>query len=235
MKKFIFINLILIANIFANSPVLLLVGSTFDYPPLNYIESGNYQGHDIKIIEEFAKDNNYKIQFVKTTWPTLTDDLLKNKFYVAIGGISYNEQRKSLFLLSDPIGYFRKVAVIRCNDSDKFDTESKINRPGIRIVENIGGTNQKFAEDLFGRANIIIVQNNQLPFSILSSESADVMFTDNIEAEYVHKNNPKLCVAKLDQTFPSTNKVVLFKKTHSGKDAYLKFNKWWPTHKKDFD
>ena len=231
MKKLFTFILFLTSQIFAANSIIL-VGSTFDYPPVTYIESGQYKGHDIRIMQAFAKDNNLTIKFVKTTWPTLSKYLLDNKFTIAIGGISATTERKQLFLLSSPIGTSRKVPLIRCADMQKFNSVSKINSPNTRIVENIGGTNQKFAEENFSSANIILVNNNQLPFAYLSNKKADVMFTDNIEAEYKHQKNPKLCIAKLEKQFPASDKIFLFNKTEAGQELNLMFNKWWAIHKK---
>lgn len=230
MKTFIILILIFTTNLFADSPILL-VGSTFDYAPLTYMENGQCLGSDIKIMQKFAKDNNYTLKFIVTTWQTLSKDLLDDKFCVAIGGISYDEERGKNFLLSNPISNFHKVALIRCDDIEKFISESSINTSKTRIVENIGGTNQKFAKLFFPNAKLILVENNQLPFSFLLKNQADVMFTDNIEAEYVQKINPKLCIAKIDTKYSSSNKVFLFNKTSKGAEVCFKFNKWWATHK----
>ena len=140
------------------------VGSTFDYPPLTYTESGIYIGRDIKIIKDFAKSNNIDIVFIKTSWPNLNQDLINNKFDIAVGGISINDTRQKLFLFSSPVSQTKKAALILCENINKFKTLASINNPMTNIVENKGGANETFAKSTTPNANIIIVQNNILPF-----------------------------------------------------------------------
>lgn len=223
------LGLLVSSAVAANS---IVVGSTFDYPPLTYIQNNQYLGDDVKIIQEFAADNKLDVKFVKTTWPTLSQDLQNNKFDIAVGGISENAIRKKLFLLSVPYGHSSKVPLIRCSDSTKFTSLSTIDLPQTRVVENKGGTNESFAKIIIKNAPITVVNDSQQPFLDLLNNKADVMFTDDIEASYRHQLMPKLCVAKLDERFPVTNKVFLFGKTIRGKELQRQFNSWWKSKHK---
>ena len=120
---------------------MLKVGSTFDYPPLTYIQNGKYVGDDIRIIEDFAKTNKLKINFTKTYWKSLSKDLNNGMFDVAVGGITDNPERKNLFLISLPISQFSKSALVICEDKTKYSSLKQINVKKVRVVENIGGTN----------------------------------------------------------------------------------------------
>ena len=209
----------------------LVVGSTFDYPPLTYLQDGKYLGDDIKMMQDFSRDNKFILQWVKTSWPNLKNDLLTNKFTVAAGGISDNLERRKLFLISNPLYVTRKAALIRCADISKFRTLAAIDSSTTRVVENAGGTNRQFAAGNLKNAQIITVANNQLPFEYLLQNKADVMFTDDVEVNYKHQKNSLLCMAKLDAQFPATNKVVLFANNENGKRLQLKFNAWWQNNK----
>lgn len=231
MKKIfkILLGLILISNVYSVSAKNIInVGSCFDYPPLTYINNtGKYSGSDIQIIEDFAKDNNITIHFVKTSWPKLEDDLKSEKFDIAVGGISNSLNRQKLFLLSEPITNTQKVPLIRCEDINRFRTLDSIDQPSTRVIENEGGTNQKFAISILKVAPITIVKNNKMPFDYLINKQADVMFTDSIEAIYKHSIEPKLCVAKIDKDFPVSYKVFLFTNNDLGTKLHQQFNSWW--------
>lgn len=213
-----------------SSPLPILVGSTFDYPPLTYIENHQYMGHDIEIIQNFAKNNQLDIKFIPTQWQTLNQDLLEQKFAIAVGGISINPTRQQLFLLSKPIDFSQKVVLMRCNNLKKFNTTLAINQPTTKIVENKGGTNQSVAEASFPKAQLLIVDNNQLPFIYLIKNKADVMLTDSIEAKYVTQKKPQLCFSDLHNAFPQTAKVFLFNKTTTGQKLQQQFDQWWLTN-----
>ena len=53
----------------------ILIGTTGDYRPLSFHEAdGSYWGFGIEVAEEMAKRLGVSIQFVPTSWPTLTAD-----------------------------------------------------------------------------------------------------------------------------------------------------------------
>lgn len=56
---------------------ILLIGTTGDYRPLSFCEEdGTYWGFGIEIAKEIANALGVETKFVKTTWPTLTADVL---------------------------------------------------------------------------------------------------------------------------------------------------------------
>jgi cyclohexadienyl dehydratase len=75
--------------------ITILVGTTGDYPPLTEKTATGFTGKDIEIITAFAKDKQLNIQFVATSWPTLSNDLLKGKFTLAVGGISATTKQRN--------------------------------------------------------------------------------------------------------------------------------------------
>ncbi len=200
------------------NPNILRVGTTGDYPPLTFLnpQTHQYQGTDITLIEAFAKAEHLQIQFVQTTWPTLSKDLLADRFDLAIGGISDSPERQQQFLVSQPTDYTGKVPLVRCADVTQYQTLAAINQPNVRVVENVGGTNLSFAKQSVPKAQLIIVQNNEAPFAYLSQNRADVMLTDSIETMYRQQITPGLCAVNPTHLLsPATPKVVLFRKDES--------------------
>ena len=95
----------------------LRVGTTGDYKPVSFLnkETNTYEGIDIELSKLYAKERNYNLQFIPTTWPTLLEDTINKKFDFAICGITITEKRLnelscsmillrsiSLFLTSTP-------------------------------------------------------------------------------------------------------------------------------------
>lgn len=83
----------------------LLVGTTGDYRPLSFCEDdGTYWGFGIEVAKEIAKQLGVETTFVKTSWPTLTADVLAEPqlFDLAIGGITITDTRLAAPLLNDP-------------------------------------------------------------------------------------------------------------------------------------
>jgi cyclohexadienyl dehydratase len=234
----LFCGMLYIHNVYAiQGNSFILVGTTGDYPPLTYNTESGYQGIDVQIIKDFAKSNKLHIKFIPTTWPSLSKDLSSGKFTIGVGGISANSGRAQFFYLSDAIESSAKVPLIRCSDNNRFTSFATIDTNGVVIVENRGGTNQEFAINHIKSATLILIPQNYQALSRLteSHDPADVMFTDNIEAQYRHQINPRLCIATIPDKFPSSNKVFLFAKTERGKQLYKLFNQWWSLNKIYYD
>ncbi|MBL4602944.1 MAG: transporter substrate-binding domain-containing protein, partial [Emcibacteraceae bacterium] len=79
------------------------VGTTGDYMPFSYLNGGNLDGVDIELAKGLALSLNVEIEFVKTTWPTLMDDLMADKFDIGMSGITITAERQSIAMFSLPM------------------------------------------------------------------------------------------------------------------------------------
>ena len=163
---------------------VLKVGTTGDYQPVSYLDpgTGEYVGFDIELAEDFADDLDVEIEYVETSWPTLMDDTLAGKFDLAISGITITDARKEQAMMSD--GYLEngKTLLCRAEDAYKYTSIEAINRPEVRVMENLGGTNEKFARENLPDVNLIIHDVNQEIPGLVASGEADVMITEIVEA-----------------------------------------------------
>jgi cyclohexadienyl dehydratase len=195
---------------------ILRVGMTGDYPPLTYYDpkTKSYSGYTIDIARKLGKHLNVEICFVKTSWPTLSDDLKSDKFDIAMGGITATSERAKDFILSDPVTYTGKIPLIRKADRKKYLSLKEIDKPNVTVVENLGGTNLQFAKNNIFHAKLVVVPENKMAFEYLLQKKADVMFTDNIEAVYRQKIMPALYAVNPDQPYTHTAKVYLMNKNN---------------------
>ncbi|PHQ80681.1 MAG: hypothetical protein COB66_04195 [Coxiella sp. (in: Bacteria)] len=194
----------------ATSP--LRVCTTGDYPPLTSYQNGKFTGSAIESAKELGRYLNQSVVFVRTTWPTLNYDVAMGHCDIAMGGISWSKQRAAKFLLSHPVSRFGKVPLIRINDKQRFHSLHDIDRHGIRVVENKGGTNEAFARIRLTKARLIIVPKNQMAFDYLLKNKADVMFTDNIEAIYRARIMPGLYVVNPNKLLTQNANVYMLPK-----------------------
>ncbi|HVI45036.1 MAG TPA: transporter substrate-binding domain-containing protein [Chitinophaga sp.] len=206
---------------------VLYVGTPGDYPPLTSYDTATkkFSGRDIDLAIVLGKYLHRNVVFIKTSWPTLQADLSAGKFDIAIGGISVNTERQKHFLFSDHIIEDRKVALMRTGDSAKFTDLQHIDVKGVRIIENRGGTNEKFAREHIRQATIIINEDNQQVFGLLKDSIADVMFTDETEAVYRQQLMPGLFVKRLnDSISPVFYKAIML--PESSIELQTKINRW---------
>lgn len=217
-NKFICMLIFIVSSFFTSfthaSDKILRVGTTGDYPPFSeYNQKLNqFSGFDIDMANALGNYLGVKIVFVKTTWPTLSQDLAENKFDIAMSGISENHERKKMFLLSEPILQDGKIPLVRCSDVRKYMTLKQVNNPSVRVVENKGGTNLQFVTKFLKKPKLLTVDKNELTIDYLLQNKADVMITDRIEAIYRQKNITGLCVVDVKNLLTKQNKIYLINK-----------------------
>ncbi len=193
----------------------LLVGTTGDYRPLSFCEpDGTYWGFGIEIAKEIAKYLGVEISFVKTSWPTLTADVLAEPqtFDLAIGGITITEARRENMLMSD--GYLAngKTILCRASEADRFCSLADIDKSEVTVMVNPGGLNEKFANENLTHANIVVHQKNEEIPTLVAEGAADVMITEITEAPYyVHTDN-RLAAPLLNAPFNHGEIGVLMRK-----------------------
>ena len=194
----------------------LIIGTTGDYRPLSYREptTGEYWGFGIEVAQKIAENIGVKATFVQTSWPTLTEDVLKEPaiFDFAIGGITITDARKSQMDMSD--GYLKngKTIICRTEDAQKYQTLDDLNRPEVRVMINPGGLNEKFARENLPQATLIVYEKNEEIPSQVSEGKADVMITEITEAPYYIKTDPRLAAPLINSPFTNGEIGVLMQK-----------------------
>lgn len=188
----------------------LRVGMTGDYLPFTFYDSTKsaFRGFDVDMAESLAKAMGVKVEYVKTSWPALTADFAADRFDMAMGGISITLERQKKGLFSAPVMREGKTPIARCADKDKFATLAEIDRPGVRVIVNPGGTNERFARAHVKTAEIRVHPDNVTIFDQIAKGDADLMMTDAAETRYQQKQHPGvLCAIHPDQPFDFAEKA----------------------------
>ncbi|MDX5366553.1 MAG: transporter substrate-binding domain-containing protein [Alphaproteobacteria bacterium] len=186
------------------------VGLTGDYKPFSWEEpEGEFRGLDVDMAEALARDLDAKLVIVRTSWPTLMEDLAAGKFDIGMGGITVTEARRQAAFFSDPILTDGKAPVARCEDKERFRTLAGIDREGVRVIVNPGGTNEQFARANITRATLVLHKDNASVFEEIAAGRADVMITDAIETRIVERDYDGLCATNPDTPFTQAEKAYL--------------------------
>lgn len=182
---------------------VLLVGTAGDYQPMSYLdpETGTYVGFDAALAEDLAASLGVEVENVKTSWPTLMEDTLAGTFDLAVCGITITDARKEKALMSE--GYLGngKTVLCRREDADKFTNLDSINQPDVRVMENPGGLNEKFARENLPDAQLIIHDVNQEIPGLVAEGEADVMITETMEASFYAGKDPRLAAPLVNDPF----------------------------------
>jgi cyclohexadienyl dehydratase len=164
-----------------------------DYKPFSLAKTDtSFEGLDVDIAQAMAKSLGVEAKFVKTSWPKLMDDFVE-KCDLAVGGISVTLDRQKRAFFSEPYMVNGKAPITRCENVGKFQTIADIDKPGVTVIENPGGSNERFARANFKQAKIVIFDDNTKIFDEILNRRADVMISESVEAVVQQRLRPGLC------------------------------------------
>jgi chorismate mutase-like protein len=190
---------------------VLRVGTTGDYKPFSYRvgTSDTFIGLDIALAADLAATLGVRLQVVPTTWAALMDDLDADRFDLALGGVSVSLERQKKAWFSIPYMRDGKTPIARCEDAPRYQTLADIDRPGVRLIVNPGGTNERFARAHAAHARLTVFADNVTIFDRILAGDADVMITDAVEARLQQRLHPRLCAIHPDAPFDFSEKAWL--------------------------
>jgi cyclohexadienyl dehydratase len=170
---------------------VLRVGLTEDYRPFSFADaSDKVEGIDVDMAMSLAQSLGVRLEIVKTSWSTLKPDLGANSFDIAMGGITITLDRQKVGLFSNLVFSSGKTSITHCGDESKYDTIAAIDQPGVRVIVNPGGTNERFDRAHLQKATIIPWSDNATIFDALVQGKADLMITDAVETRVQAARRP---------------------------------------------
>ena len=193
----------------------ILFGTTGDYRPLSFCEpDGTYWGFGIDVANEIARRLGVDIEFKKTSWSTLTADVLTKPqiFDLAIGGITITDTRQETMLMSD--GYLAngKTILCRASEADRYKSLDDIDKPEVTVMVNPGGLNERFANENLTHATIIVHSKNEEIPALIAEGKADVMITEITDAPYYVQTDTRLAAPLINTPFTHGEIGVLMQK-----------------------
>jgi cyclohexadienyl dehydratase len=202
---------------------VLRVCTTGDYRPFTYRDpkTGAYRGIDIDMARDLARSLDAKAEFVPVTWRGLLADVTAGRCDIAMGGITATLDRARKAVFSLPYLDDGKAPIARCAVRDKYGTLARIDRPGVRVIVNPGGTNEAFARERLRHATITVFEDNNRIFDQIVAGRADVMITDASETLYQSRVHQKLCAIRPDRPFTFAEKAYLLRRGDPDFLAYL--------------
>ena len=189
----------------------LRVGMPGDYAPFGLHDpaTGTWRGLDVDEAQAMARALGVQLELVQTSWKTLLPDLLADRFDIGAGGVSITLARQARALFSTPLLRDGKTPIARCAEAEKFQTLDQIDRPGVRVLTNPGGTNEVFDRAHLHAAEIVVFPDNTRIFEALAAGRGDLMITDATEAMLQHKLHPALCAVHPGHPFEVSEKAYL--------------------------
>ena len=178
----------------------LRVGTTGDWNPMTIIDpvSKKRVGFDIDLATALAKDMGIKLKFVTTTWKTLVNGIVSDKYDISTSA-SLSPKRALVAGYSN--SYFSVVDVPLMNIEKKGEYKSweDINTSNTIVAVTMGTVQEKRAKILFNKAKIITVSSPARDYQEILSGRADICMTSNLEASNLVKKYSKLMVVPVKE------------------------------------
>lgn len=174
---------------------ILRVGLPGDYRPFAFKDPespSGYTGHDVELLEALGRTAGLIVVFLPTSWPSLEKDLLAGRLDAAAGGLTPTAARAECGRFLPPYAPFRKVALVRRNDAERFETPAALDMPDVRVVKNPGGTNEIWVDEHFRRAYVATCPVNEAIPGLIADGVGDVMITDAFEADWYVAHDRRL-------------------------------------------
>jgi len=172
---------------------VLRFGVPGDYAPFALQQAGALSGADIALAQALAAALALEPVFLRSSWPALAQDLQRDAFDIAIGGVSVTPERARIGRFSRVYREGGKTLLSRCADRARLSSAEAVNAPNVRLIVNRGGTNESAARALLPRASLRVHPDNIGVFAEVAEGRADVMLTDDVEAELKSRQDPRLC------------------------------------------
>ena len=192
---------------------ILRVGTTLDYAPFSYLsEGGEREGLDIVLATQLAEFLDARLVWVRTSWPTLMEDFRSGAFDIGMSGISIIPSRAREGFFTTAYHEGGKTPITHCNQKNRFTSLDAIDRAGVRVIVNPGGTNERYVDSALKAATIVRHPDNETIFETLRAGKADLMITDAIEVMVMAKRYDDLCPSMPGSLLTQQNKGWLLAK-----------------------
>ncbi|WP_374376064.1 transporter substrate-binding domain-containing protein [Dongia sp.] len=160
----------------------LRVGTTGDYPPFSELDqsTNTYSGYEIDVVTQLAADLGVTLEFVPTTWDTLSAGIQAGKYDLAASGITLTLDRMKTVGFSIPYLDSPLLPIVRSEDGGKYAAWRDLDKEGIRIAVMSGTSAEGSARKVFTKAEIVTIVAPALDYQELLAGKVDAAITDTV-------------------------------------------------------
>ncbi len=183
---------------------VLQAGTTGDFYPFSKRDTATngYEGFDIDVLTELAKDMDVKIEFVPTDWKTLVAGVVAGN-YVITGSAGIQAKRMKAAGYSDSYMSVVVKAYTTADNVDRFDSWESINQADVKVATTLGTTFEKNVEDWFPNSQITKIEAPARGYQEVLAGRSEVFITSNVEGGTLLSKYPNLRAIPVDGRNPT--------------------------------
>ncbi|MFL5356046.1 transporter substrate-binding domain-containing protein [Archangium sp.] len=178
----------------SREPRVLRVGTSGDYPPFTTLRDGQASGFDAALMEAYANERGYRLEWVRFRWPELVADLGAHRFDVAASGLTLRPERSLAGRYTVPVARNGALLLLRrpawapspgsSAPEEPLALLHTLDRPEFRVAVNRGGHLERVARAHFPHASILAIPDNAAVREALASGQADAALTNTVEGPH---------------------------------------------------
>ncbi len=178
----------------------LRVGTTGDWNPMSMIDPDSKErtGFDIDIANELASDMGVKVVFVPTTWKTLVNGVVADK-YDMTSSASLSPKRALVAGYSGSYFAVEDVPLMLRKHKGNYNSWDDLNNPSVTVAVTLGTVQEKRAEELFDNSKIIKVSSPARDYQEVLAGRANISMTSNMEAAKLVEQYPELMIVPVQK------------------------------------
>ena len=206
MKKLILITLLLLLPFSVNaesklnkilSTGELKVGTTGDWDPMSMKDpaTNKYEGFDIDVMNELAKDMGVKVTFVPTEWKTIVSGITSNRYDIST---SVTKTAKRALVACCTTSYYKygTVPLVLKKNLSKFSTWDSLNNSNVTIATTLGTSQEAKAKEFFPKSKLVSIESPARDFQEVLAGRADGHITSSTEANKLVIKYPQLAIVQ---------------------------------------
>ena len=161
---------------------VLKAGTTGDFPPFSKRDTATneYEGFDIDVLKELAKDMDVEIEFVPTDWKTIVNGVVAGKYHIT-GSASIKASRMKAAGFSESYLSVNFKPFTTNDKLSKFKGWDSINKKGVKVATTLGTAMEPLVKGWFPNAEIKSVEAPARGYQEVLAGRADVFVTSNLE------------------------------------------------------
>ncbi len=159
----------------------LVVGTSADYEPFEYMEDGEFKGFDVELAAAIADKLGLEVQYESVDFDSILPGISSGtKYDVGVASITVTPAREKEVDFTDSY-YMDDQAIVTMADDTSITAdnyEDVLNDSATKIAVQSGSTAESFAKENFPNAVIVPFKNATDCFAAVQSDQADAVVTN---------------------------------------------------------
>lgn len=181
----------------------LIVATSANFAPFEYIDGKEFKGIDMDIAEVIAKKLNKKLVIKDMEFDAVVTSLASGSADIALSGLTINETRSKVIDFTQTYFNASQMVITRAGDTrfENIATKEEILKtlqsiPNLKIGVQVGTTGEFYAKgdsdwgfEGFHNAQVKSFSNGALAATAMKNEQIDIVIIDEMPAREIIKAN----------------------------------------------